>query len=439
MKEYTLVEAIETIQDPRRQASCWYPLAELIFQIFVGIVCNAHTFSDIRLFVSTHWEWFLDYIPMEAGLPDESTYRRALAIVDPEHMHKMFTLWMQTVVRRLRGLICIDGKTERGSGTSSKKPSHIVSALAETRRQVIAQVAVNTKSNEIKAIPVLLDMLAIRGCIISMDAMGTQYLIAQIIHEKGAFYLLTLKDNQRWLQDLARRALDNVINSINTEALPEKVIEYTIEDQLMDGHLEQSIDEESETDLSQDKPSDDIPCSKVVHLLKKDGNGNFAMSREEGHGREELRKAYILNNISWLSPELQEKWGKPTGVGVIFKTTQYKKSEKPVESVSWYVYSIPNMTAEKLLLYRRGHWAVEEMHNTLDVVFEEDACHAHWENIAENYNVIRHCANNALKQASSVKGSVAHKRYHCSIDKSCLDKVMASIGIYPTRHDHNPS
>ncbi len=199
MKKLSLKEVLEGIEDTRRERSVWYPLQEVLFIMLIAVICGATSYKKVELFGKSKEEWLKKYIKLENGVPDACTFRNIIKAIDTQQLHHVFVEWMKSVVESMKGVVAIDGKQARRTKDKKKKPLHVVSAFSSECSLVLGQLACEKKSNEIKAIPKLLELLEIKGCIVTIDAMGTQCEIAKKITEKGADYILSLKENQKSL------------------------------------------------------------------------------------------------------------------------------------------------------------------------------------------------------------------------------------------------
>ena len=235
---------------------------------------------------------------------------------------------------------------------------------------MLGQLACEEKSNEITAIPKLLEMLELEGCIVTIDAMGTQTEIAKKITEKGADYILSLKENQKSLYADVKLFFE----------------EY------------------------RKNPAGFDP-------------GCCAESHSQGHGRYENRICYISEEIGWL--EGREKWSGLAGIGVIF--CKIEQAGRISKQEHYFIYSRKGMTVNQVLRSKRSHWGIEnQLHWVLDMQLREDESRARADNSAENLNVIRHWAYNLLKSDTAVRGSFSDKQFKCLLDESFLDKIVCS-------------
>lgn len=194
-----------------------YPLHEVLFIMIVAIMCGATSYIKIEMFGKSRQDWFAKYLKLENGIPDALTYRRILMQISSDKMHEIFVKWMKSVICNLNGVVALDGKQAHRTGDKTKKPLHVVSAFAHEFGVVLGQIACKEKSNEITAISKLLEMLEISGCIVTIDAMGTQKEIAKKIREKNADYIFALKENQGNLYRDVKLFLDEYCKDIDAK------------------------------------------------------------------------------------------------------------------------------------------------------------------------------------------------------------------------------
>lgn len=306
------------------------------------------------MFGKSKSEWLGRFLDLEYGIPDACTFRNVIKEIDTQKLHTLFCEWMKSVVSELTGVVAIDGKTARRTHDKNKRPFHVVSAFAHEYGLVMGQMACEEKSNEITTIPKLLDMLEISGCIVTIDAMGTQKEIAEKIISKDADYILTLKENQKNLYRDVKLYLDDI------------------------------------------RYDEDIFKSENYHKIT-----------EKGHGRIETRICVISEEIGWLNGK--EDWKGINGIGVIYSTVE-ENVEKSSQS-HYFIYSNKGMTAKTMMMYKRSHWSIEnKLHWVLDMAFREDESRARKDNSAENFNVLRQIALNILKSETTFKGSITDKQ-----------------------------
>ena len=370
MKKLSLQEVLEGIEDTRRDRSTWYPLYEVLFIMLTAVICGATSYAKVEMFGKSKEKWLKKYLKLENGIPDACTFRNVIRSIDTQRLHTEFMEWMRNVVEHVTGVVAIDGKQARRTKDAKKPPLHVVSAFSAECSLVLGQLACEEKSNEITAIPKLLELLEIKGCIVTIDAMGTQREIAEKITEKGADYILSLKENQKTLYEDVRLFFE----------------EY------------------------RKNPAGLDPTCRAV-------------SRSQGHGRYESRTCYICEDIGWL--ENREKWSGLSGIGVIF--CEVEQAGKVSKQAHYFIYSCKGMTAGQILEAKRSHWGIENrLHWVLDMQFREDDSRARADNSAENLNVLRHWAYNVLKAETSIQGSFSDKQFKCLLDESFLDKIVYS-------------
>lgn len=368
MKKLSLMEVLDGIEDTRRARSVMYPLHEILIIMLLAIICGATSYEKIELFGKSKKKWLGTFLSLEYGIPDACTFRNVIKEIDTEKLHLVFCDWMKSAVAELRGVIAIDGKQARRTKDAKKRPLHVVSAFSYECGLVMGQMACEEKSNEITAIPKLLEMLEIKGCIITIDAMGTQKEIAEKIIEKEAGYILALKENQKTLYNNVKLYMDE-------------------------------IKKEKETLESQ----------------------NYCKTVEKGHGRIEIRECIISEEIRWL--DNKQDWKGINGIGAIYCTIE-ENGHKSQQS-HYFIYSCKGLTAEQVMQNKRSHWSIENsLHWILDMAFREDESRARKDNSAENLNVLRQIALNILKSETSLKGSITDKQFQCLLDSRYLDKII---------------
>lgn len=370
MKKLGLLEVLEGIEYSRRERSVWYPLHEVLFIFIASVICRATSYVKVEMFGKSKEKWLKKYIQLENDVPDACTFRNVVKAIDTQQLHAVFIEWMKDAVESISSVVAVDGKQARRAKDAKKRALHVASAFSAECGLVLGQLTCEEKSNEITAIPKLLEQLELKGCIVTIDAMGTQSEIAATITNKGADYILPLKENQPGLYRDVKLYFEEYRR--NTAGLPAAC------------------------------------CAK---------------SHSQGHGRFESKNCYICEDISWL--EGREKWSNLQGIGVIFSETE-ENGKKP-KRAHYFIYSCKGMTAAQILEAKRSHWGIEnKLHWVLDMQFREDESRARADNSAENLNVLHHWAYNLLKVQSSLKGSFSDKQFKCLLDEAFLDKVIAS-------------
>lgn len=368
MKKISIAEAIEGIEDTRRGRSIIYPLHEILIIMLLAVICGATSYAKIEMFGKSKEEWLKKFMKLENGIPDACTFRNVIKEIDTQKLHEVFCSWMKSVVSELYGVVAIDGKEARRTKDAKKRPLHVVSAFSHEFGLVMGQLACEEKSNEITAIPKLLDMLEIKGCIVTIDAMGTQKEIAEKIVSKEADYILAVKENHKILYRDIKLYLDDIVTD------------------------------------------EDVIKSSSYHKTV-----------EKGHGRIEIRRCVTSEDIDWLTGK--NEWKNIVGIGAVYCTIE--ENGKKSKQSHYFIYSCKGMSAEQIMNYKRGHWSVENnLHWLLDMAFREDESRARKDNSAENLNVIRQIALNILKSETSFKGSITDKQFLCLLDHSFLEKII---------------
>lgn len=370
MKKLSLMEVLSGIENTRRNRSVMYPLHEILIIMLLAVICGATSYAKVEMFGKSKQEWLKTFLKLENGIPDACTFRNVIKEIDTKKLHEVFCKWMKSVIKEVYGVVAIDGKQARRTKDDKKKPLHVVSAFSAEYGLVIGQIACEEKSNEITAIPKLLKMLEIKGCIVTIDAMGTQTEIAKAVRESEGDYILALKENQKTLYNDVKLYLDDV-------------------------HHEKK-------------------------LLESE---NYYKTIEKGHGRIETRECIISEEISWLHNK--SAWKDLHGVGVIYCTIE--KNGVISKQSHYFIYSCIGLNAKQIMKYKRNHWTVENnLHWVLDMAFREDESRARKDNSAENFNVIGQIAFNILKSEKTFKGGITDKQFKCLLDSSYLDLILAN-------------
>lgn len=361
-------DVIRSIPEQRIVGMVTYPLDEILLVSFVGVLCGGDDWEIIEDMNRANLEWLRQFLPYKNGVPPAQTCRRVFSLLPANLLEKGFATWVSSLQKVARGVVAVDGKTLRGSKKNADGDGalHLLSAYACEAGLVIGQRAVDGKSNEITAIPELLEMLAIKGAIISIDAMGTQKAIAEKIIEKGADYMLALKGNQ-----------GNLHADIKEFFTDSELIKSCLTHQTTDG----------------------------------------------GHGRIEERKILTTSDIEWLKNRHPD-WKNLTSIAAITAKTTSKKTGSISAETRFYISSLPANPVE-ILAVTRSHWAIENnLHWQLDVSFNEDKCRVRKDFEPQNLAIIRHAVINILKQDKS-KISIKRKRLKALMNKDFRTNLLA--------------
>lgn len=363
----SLEEHVSSVPDPRK--NFWlqrHSLRDILLISICATIGGADTFEDIAAFGRAKLDWFKDFLDLPNGIPSHDTFNRMFERLDHAAFKECFLSWVNGVCELCSGeVIAIDGKTMRGSGGAAHKALHVVSAWACSNGLVIGQKATEEKSNEITAIPRLLELIKVKGCIVTIDAMGCQKEIAEKIIDSEGDYVLSLKGNQGSLHEDIK---------LNFEGVREEVLH--------------------------EKTSD--------HHSSVDAN----------HGRIETRKYWITDDIDWLVQK--EDWPGLKSVGIV--ESQREINGETSTERRYFISSI-SPDAKVFANAVRSHWLVENsLHWMLDVTFNEDRNRVKGQ-AALNLGQLRHFALNILKSDKS-KGSIAGKRKKAGWDNDFLKKLV---------------
>jgi predicted transposase YbfD/YdcC len=362
------LDHIRAVEDPRIPGMVVYPLDEVLLTVLVGLLCRAEDFDEIEDICAELLDWLRGILPFEHGIAPAQTLRRTFARLDPRQLEKAFAAWAASLAQRTRGVVAVDGKTVRGSKHDAygKGALHLVAAWAHEAGLLLAQRAVDGKSNEITAIPELLDMLELDGAIVTIDAMGTQKDIAGKIVARQADYVLALKGNQGTLEeDAALFFADPVL-------------------------------------------AKDCPCHEQTTA---------------GHGRIEERTVRAAD-AAWLAKRHPEWKGLASIVAVTARRT-IKKTGVASTETRLYISSLPPDPV-RLAAAVRAHWSVENnLHWVLDVAFREDQCRTRKDHSARNLAMIRRAVLNMLRRQPA-KLSLKRKRLKAFISPAFRNAVLAN-------------
>lgn len=366
-----LTEYFKEIPDPRQEGKVKHNLLEIIVMTICAVIAGCEVWEDICDYCRVKEEWFHNKLGMklEHGIPSHDTMQRVWSMIEPEEFERCFCGWVSSVCRKTNGeIVSIDGKTLRRSGGGDQKPIHMVSAWANAQQLVLGELAVEEKSNEITAVPQLLDMLDVSGCIVTADAMSCQKQITKKITEKGADYALSLKENQPTLcqevQEYFATALENP--------------------------------------------------AQYPELMS-------CRTKDCGHGRIENRSYYLSADIDWYQDRSQ--WAGLRAFGMV--RSKVEKNGQISEDTRYFITSLLDLSSFADAV--RKHWGIENsLHWCLDMIFHEDYSRIRKDHSAENMAVVRHIALNILKKFPA-NLSLARKRRRCAYDDDFLAEVLSSV------------
>jgi predicted transposase YbfD/YdcC len=373
------LEAIEEhfskVSDPRVERTKEHKLIDMIAIAICGVICGAEGWVDIELFGKSKLPWLKTFLELPNGIPSHDTFGRVFSMIDAQEFQLAFYEWVWAVNNIVQGqIINIDGKQLRGSKDKvlGKRAIYMVSAWAEENELVLGQRKVAEKSNEITAIPELLRILAIAGCIVTIDAIGTQTEIAKTMIEAQADYALSVKENQ--------------------------------------GHLFEDISVLFAVDQAQN--------FKYTSL-------EYAQTTNKDHGRIEVRECWSTSNPEYLNLiRDKQNWIGLSSIAMVVCTRIIEGKE--TRHIRFYISSLPS-NAQRILQIVRRHWAIEnELHWVLDVALNEDHSRVRKDQAPENLAVLRHIALNLLKQEKTAKGGIHAKQLQAAWKEDYLLKVLAA-------------
>jgi predicted transposase YbfD/YdcC len=359
----------QDLTDPRVERTRKHPLINIVFIAVCGVLSGANSFAAIEEFGLDRRTWFARFLDLTNGIPSDDTFARVLARIDPGAFEKCLLSWMQAVQEITdHRLIAIDGKTLRGSydRRDGKAAIHMVSAWASENTLSLGQVVVNEKSNEITAIPELLRLLDVSGAVVTIDAMGCQKEIADLIREGGGDYVLAVKQNQPTLSEQVGEAID--------------------------------------AGLEQDAAA--LDEHQTV---------------ETGHGRQETRTYVIFPAPETVDPD--GVWRDLSAVGMAITESTDSQGHCRLEA-RYYILSVL-LTAKEFAEAVRGHWSIENnLHWQLDVSFREDECRVRTDHAPANLSVIRRFALGLLKRETSCRRGIETKRLKCAASDEYREKAL---------------
>lgn len=367
-----LQEGVKQVKDPRRQwGNIRHKLEDILIIGLCSVICQGEDYEDMELFGTERKEWLEGFLELPNGIPDSDTFRRVYERIDPQELSKWLNNWLETERKESGRLVSVDGKTIRGSGNNEHAAYHVVSAWVGEQGITLGEIQVGEKTNEITQVPELLDLLDIRGDIVTADAMSCQKEIAAKIKEKQADYILALKGNQPTMENEVKAYFDD---------------------------LEQNWEEKSKT-------------------------ASWTSPAEKEHGRIEKRTVTVAP-CDWFQDRNQ--WKGLTSFVRVKRTAII--GEDTVTFERFYISSL-NERPEQFCALIRGHWSIEnQLHWCLDVIFGEDGSRARKDNSPLNMNVLRKTALRLIKGVYLGKRiSLQKKRYMAALNPDILSLVISGV------------
>lgn len=362
----------ENLTDPRVERTRRHELFDLVVVALCGTIAGGDSWLDIERFGNERLDWLRTFLTLEEGIPSHDTFGRVFARLDPAQLAACIQQWFDDLGRELGQHIAIDGKTLRGSGdkAAGQNPLHLVSAWASEARLTLGQIAVDSKSNEITAIPLLLELLDLKGATVTIDAMGCQKDIAAKIVHGGGDYLLALKDNHP--------------------------------------KLHEAVAEEFAAALDAQRPPTKMRQQTTV---------------ETSRGRKE-RRTYVALPAPKSLPGFADWVGLATLVMVV-RITQVNGEEKG--EASYYLSSLPAKVQQLGKLIRQ-HWSIEsQLHWVLDVTFTEDQSRIRKQQAPQTSAMLRRLAVSILSQDTSIKDNIRGKRYRACLSTEVLERLIINF------------
>ena len=362
---YEILAIFAEIPDPRVERTKIHSLPSLMFVALCTFLTGGKSFYEMELFAEAHKSW-LKRVAGMLSVPSHDTFNRIFQAIKPEHFAEFLARATNRIRKNISGeIVAFDGKTHRCTGDDMDSALHMLNAWAVKNRLVLGQLPVSDKSNEITAMPQLMDMLELKDCVITADALNCQKTIAEKAIEKEADYVLAIKGNHPVAYDEIRRFMD---------------------------------------------------------MRAENGKPNFEMSLEKAHGRVENRKFWVSSDIEWF--EDKQAWAGLKSVCVVEAARKIVKSGESSITRRYYISSLGEKDAEKIANAIRGHWAIEnDLHWCLDMAFDEDRSRARSRNTAKNLGLMRGITMNLLK-ANPDKGSLKGKMYKASMKLAYLKRLL---------------
>lgn len=359
-------QSFSTLDDPRRttKGNIKHSLPEILFLTLSAVISGCNTWCLIEEFGKLKIDWLRKFHPYASGTPSHDTLGAFFSALDSKKFSKCFINYAASIATHTQGdVVALDGKTVKGVGSTSKKyPIHIVTAFCSKNLLSLAQETVDEKENEIVAIPRLLELITLKGCIVTIDAMGCQKEIAKKIREREANYILQVKENQPNLKE------------------------------------------------------------QIIKLFRRKTNRETAVSYDCGHGRIEKRTCEVIDDLTFMDD--REQWKDLKTIVRIKSDREIKETQKYSTNYRYYISSLP-IDAQLINKSIRSHWAIENnLHWNLDVIFKEDHQLKRKGDSVKNFNMMTKVALALLDNEKSTKKSKPTKRFKASIDDTYREFIL---------------
>lgn len=375
----SLVQHLSEVPDPRIDRRKQHELIDILVIAVCTLLCAGEGFNDMEDFGKAKYEWFKTFLNLPNGIPSHDTFNRVFALLDPKQFVDCFLRWTQTLRQAVsQEIVALDGKALRRALNKDQSVKYVVSAWAQSNGLVLGQLKVADKSNEITAVPELLRVLELSGCIVTIDAMGCQKKIAKEIKEADADYVLALKGNQETVHEEVKTFLD-----------------ATLEER-------------------------QAPRPVGAKLSKAAAGLASLQTVEKDHGRLETRRYYQSDQLDWFAD--RSKWEGLQSVGMV-ESIREIQGTTTVER-RYYLSSLA-LGIETFARAVRGHWGVEnKVHWIMDVCFREDQSRARTGYAAENLATLRRLALNLLKREKTKNRGIRGKQLNASWDHAYLLRLL---------------
>jgi len=376
----SLIEHFKDLNDPRVDRTKEHELIDILIISLCCLLCGGESFNDMEDFGYAKQEWFKTFLKLRNGIPSHDTFNRLFSALDPKKFLECFLRWTQSVRQAVpQEIVALDGKALRRALNRNESPKYVVSAWAESNSLVLGQLKVEEKSNEITAVPELLRVLELAGCIVTVDAMGCQKKIAKEIVEADADYVLALKGNQEKVHDEVRTFLMSTV-----------------------------------LEKKQKRSKGSVVPKEVLALQQ-------FQTVEKDHGRIETRTYFQSDYLDWFAD--RGKWEGLRSVGMVESIREL--DGKTTTERRYYLSSL-KLEVETFARAVRGHWGVEnKLHWVMDVCFREDQSRARQGHAAENLATLRRLALNLLKHEKTKKRGIRAKMLNASWDHPYLLRLLA--------------
>jgi predicted transposase YbfD/YdcC len=379
LAQTSLIAHLSQVPEPRIDRRKLHDLVDVLVIGICTLLCGGETFNDMEDFGEAKQEWFKTFLKLTNGIPSHDTFNRVFAVIDPQQFLECFLRWTQSVRQTVhQEIVAIDGKALRRASNKKESVKYVVSAWAESNSLVLGQLKVADKSNEITAVPELLRVLELSGCIVTLDAMGCQKKIAREIMEADADYVLALKGNHEKVQEEVKSFLD--------DALAQK----------------------------------QAPRPAHAKVPQAAATLESIETVEKDHGRLEIRRYYQSAELDWFAD--RSKWEGLKSLGMV-ESVREVDGQTSIER-RYYLSSLP-LGVQTFARAARGHWGVEnKVHWVMDVCFREDQSRARTGYAAENLATLRRLALNLLKREQTRKRGIRGKQLNAGWDHAYLGRLL---------------